>query len=67
MQVKTWSATTGLRIVKPIPDFSFIAGMNDDRLQQAWQCHETGEIEWRSVRCTEMLGFAWHRNSLTYD
>ncbi len=46
---RTWSATMVLRIVKPIPDFSFITGMSDDRLQQAWQCHETGEIEWRDV------------------
>lgn len=46
---RTWSATMGLRIVKPIPDFGFLSSMNEDKLQQAWRCHETGDVEWRDV------------------
>lgn len=47
--IRTIEPTCALRIAKPIPDFSFIGGLSQDRLQQAWRCIEDGSIEWRDV------------------
>lgn len=49
--MKTFQTTLALRIIR---DDSVIGSFSadfraPDLLQQAWQCIETGEIEWRNV------------------
>ena len=51
---RTWQATMKLRVVRDDSIVAFSADFrNPDRLQQAWQCRETGEVEWRDV---EVIG-----------
>lgn len=47
----TWKITTSLRIIR---DDSVLGAFSadfrmPDRLQQAWQCQDTGAVEWRDV------------------
>ena len=44
---KTWSCTSALRVIRE--------PLAQDRLQQGWFCHETGEIEWRDVEIIQAV------------
>ena len=47
--VRTWAPVHGIRWCRR-PGRSFLGVATFERvLQQAWQCRETGEIDWRDV------------------
>ena len=46
---QTWQATMALRIVKPDLSLAFLGIPGDVQIQQAWQCLETGAVEWRDI------------------
>lgn len=50
----SWKATAALRWRKPNQDelialMESVNGKSDCVLQQAWQCIETGEVNWRDI------------------
>lgn len=52
---KIFQPSMGLRIArKKIPVFSPARFRFEEELQQAWVCHETGEIEWRAIEIVDI-------------
>lgn len=45
---ETWERTSELRIVRRVGPYGPI-----DKLQQAWFCRQSGEINWRDVQVVD--------------